>query len=404
MDLVVENGVVVEMGEDLSCGVDADGLSTPAEVIDFSNLLLLPSLREHHAHLDKALTADKVPNRSGDLRGAIDAWIAAEASGFFDVEEMEIRAERAVMKLLHSGVTHVRTHVNVGDKDKVLRNLRAVDAVKRRLADLVELEIVALVDSPLTGALGSDNRSCLEAAVEFGIDLVGGCPHLDPDPRGVIDVVFEIAEQARIGVDLHVDETLDPDVSTLQILATRVLERGFDRPVTASHCVSMSEQPVDAQIALASLLKEAKVRVVALPQTNLFLQGRDRLRSMPRGIAPIGLLAEQGVEIAAGGDNVEDPFNPMGRSDPLETASLLVMAAHLSAIEALGAVTTRSCRGATSDVIGQPADFVAVPSSNAREAIAQAPPERITIRNGNIVARTTVDRTVIVPGFDRSTR
>ena len=41
----------------------------------------------------------------------------------------------------------------------------------------------------------------------------------------------------------------------------------------------------------------------------------------------------------AGADNVRDPFNPVGRSDALETASLLVTAGHLSLAEAVAAVT-----------------------------------------------------------------
>ena len=47
---------------------------------DLGGWLLLPAMAEPHAHLDKALTAEEVPNPKGDLMGAIDAWIAASAS------------------------------------------------------------------------------------------------------------------------------------------------------------------------------------------------------------------------------------------------------------------------------------------------------------------------------------
>ena len=53
--------------------------------------LLLPSMGEPHAHLDKALTADLVPNPGGDLRGAIDSWI--ENSHLITPEETQ-HAER----------------------------------------------------------------------------------------------------------------------------------------------------------------------------------------------------------------------------------------------------------------------------------------------------------------------
>ena len=41
------------------------------------------------------------------------------------------------------------------------------------------------------------------------------------------------------------------------------------------------------------------------------------------------------MPVAAGADNIRDPFNPLGRTDPLETASLLAAAAHLTPAQAL---------------------------------------------------------------------
>ena len=50
---------------------------------DLEGWLLMSALAEPHAHLDKALTAEEVPNPKGDLLGAIDAWIAAAEQGVF---------------------------------------------------------------------------------------------------------------------------------------------------------------------------------------------------------------------------------------------------------------------------------------------------------------------------------
>src|SRR5690606_25421076 len=52
-------------------------------VHDLGGWLLLPPMAEPHAHLDKALTSEQVPNPKGDLPGAIDAWVAAAAAGVF---------------------------------------------------------------------------------------------------------------------------------------------------------------------------------------------------------------------------------------------------------------------------------------------------------------------------------
>ena len=47
--------------------------------VDLSGQVLLPSFVEPHAHLDKALTASRAPNRTGDLLGAIAAMQAFAA-------------------------------------------------------------------------------------------------------------------------------------------------------------------------------------------------------------------------------------------------------------------------------------------------------------------------------------
>ena len=56
------------------------------EVHDLKGWLLVPAMAEPHAHLDKALTADIVPNPSGELMGAITAWIEAAEKGTFTHE------------------------------------------------------------------------------------------------------------------------------------------------------------------------------------------------------------------------------------------------------------------------------------------------------------------------------
>ena len=57
-----------------STAIDGDTEVDGMNVDDLGGWLLLPAMAEPHAHLDKALTADEVPNPKGDLHGAIDAW------------------------------------------------------------------------------------------------------------------------------------------------------------------------------------------------------------------------------------------------------------------------------------------------------------------------------------------
>jgi NitT/TauT family transport system ATP-binding protein len=238
--------------------------------------------------------------------------------------------------------------VNVG----VSIGLTAVEGVlaaRAALGDDVELQLVALVERPVAGADGAANRRLLREAMLAGVDVVGGCPHLDPDPVACLEHCVALAAELDRPLDLHMDEQLEPDAFHLPLMAALVAEAGLGGRAVASHSVSLVMQPEEVQRATAEALAAAGVAVVTLPHTNLYLQGRDHPVATPRGLTAVRPLLRAGVVLAAGADNLQDPFNPMGRADPLETAALLVMAGHLLPEEAYRAVSGASrtaCRRA----------------------------------------------------------
>jgi len=401
--LIPNKGIVdvfVEDGTIMSFSKAGEGTDT-GQTYDLNGWLLLPAMAEPHAHLDKALTADQVPNPSGELMGAIKAWISAAEKGTFTHENTVQRASKAMELLLVHGVTAVRTHVNVTETIGV-SSLEALSEAKKNFEGLLDVQIVALMNSPLTGPGSEGNVQALESAIEFGVDLLGGCPHLEPHPNDMIQLMLTVAEDAGLGIDFHVDETLDAQVLTLRDLAKQSLERDFPYPISASHCVSLGMQTETVQIEVSKLLREANISVFTLPQTNLFLQGRDHLSVMPRGLTAIKTLKEQGVLLAAGADNVRDPFNTMGRSDPFETAALMVMAGHQTPEAAfdLVSVNAREAMGLEKAAleIGDRADFIAVDAPTLGTAIADSPMSRRVFRNGNLVASSD-QRTAIFRGL-----
>jgi cytosine deaminase len=110
----------------------------------------------------------------------------------------------------------------------------------------------------------------------------------------------------------------------------------------------------------------------------------------PRGLTAVAALERAGVTVAGGADNVRDPFNPVGRADPLETASLLVMAAHRQPARAWEMVSTgaRSAMGLEPVRIepGAPAELMAIPAASVGEAVAAAPGDRLVVHRGRVVA------------------
>lgn len=371
-------------------------LPSGPDELDLAGYLLLPAPAEPHAHLDKALTWDLADALPGDLASAITAWHAYAAR--VTEEDVVQRASRTVDELCANGVTAVRTHVDLLRDDDgggygggdPLRGLRALLRLRGQLRGRVRLQIAVLhVDAP---------DELLHEALDLGADLLGDCPHLSADPAASVERTLRIAAEHHVGVDLHADESLDPGAGDLRLLVHAVRERGFVSGITASHCVSLGAVEPHEAARTAKEVAAAGIGVVTLPLTNLYLQGRGRPSSTPRGLTALRSLLDAGVPVAAGGDNIRDPFNPVGRADPLETASLLVTAGHLAPDEALHAVT-----GGARAVLGLPragpyegavADLLAVRAQTVSEALGASCPERLVFAGGRLVSRTSVVREV----------
>ena len=144
---------------------------------DLAGHVLLPAAVEPHAHLDKAFLAERITNESGDLVGAITAM--QENRHLLDVPETIERAERAARLMAANGYHAVRTHADTTVAHG-LRSIEALGEVKRRVADVIDVEIVALCGWPMTGRVGADQRALLREALQAGADVVGGVP----TPRG----------------------------------------------------------------------------------------------------------------------------------------------------------------------------------------------------------------------------
>lgn len=347
--------------------------------------LSLPAFAEPHAHLDKAFLAEVVDNPSGDLMGAILAMEAHRSN--ITLEDTIERAERAARLLAANGCTAIRTHADTVSAaehgtNRALMSVEALIEVREKLRDLVEIQVVALCGWPSIGPAGAEQRALLREAIAMGVDVVGGCPHLEDDPHEANDLFLTMAAEAGLPVDLHTDETLDPARFALDDLSLRVVATGFPHLVTASHCVSLGVQPPEVQRRVAEQVAAAGIAVIALPHTNLFLQGRGHPSATPRGLTAVHALLAAGVDVAAGGDNLQDPFNPIGRADPLETAGLMLIAGHLLPDQALRTVSTaaRQAMG-----LGPTNDHVLVRATTVREAIAFGPSERTVVRGKQVV-------------------
>lgn len=363
------------------------------EIHDLSGYVLLPAMAEPHAHLDKAFTADRVAGTPGDLLEAIEAWHVCRAT--LPMEDVAARARAGALMALAHGATALRTHVDIGEGIG-LRGVKALLQVREDLRELIDIQIVAL-GFPLTGRAGLENLALLREALAMGVDVVGGAPHVDPNPRAHLDVCLATAAEIGCPVDLHIDEHMRSEGLDVADMAAAVA-RGFEPRATASHCVSLGVQPPDVQDRVSAVVARSGLAVVTLPQTNLYLQARGVVTAQPRGITALTALMRAGATIAAGGDNVQDPFNPLGSCDPLQTAQLLVAAGQLTVADAYKLVSdgARHVMGLPPVRIepGFPAELVAVEGASLAEVVATATEDRMVIRAGRVCARTRVQRQV----------
>ena len=364
--------------------------STPdSSTIDLQGFLLLTAPAEPHAHLDKALSWDLIDPPMGDLELAIESW--RDFSTVMTVESIAERARQAALLLLRQGTTAVRTHVDMLVGDDPMRGVRALVRVRDELRELIDIELVALA-----GPFVPNEH--VDEALDLGVDLVGGAPHLAEDPIADLRRLISIAERHGVGSDIHTDESLT-GAPTLGEYARLV--RDWTVPASAGHCVRLGTlEPSELAAVIAEVLA-SDLGIISLPITNLYLQGWQHPVGTPRGLTALRALLDAGVRVAAGADNVRDPFNPVGRSDALETASLLVSAGHLTLDEAYAAVSSGARSVMSLPVagveVGAAAELLAVRGTNLSDVIANASADRFVIHAGRLVAQSTVNYDVAAP-------
>jgi cytosine deaminase len=393
------DGTVADISIDEADGrIIEVGSVTAAEgdvIEDCTGRVVLPAGVEPHAHLDKALFDGGRPI-PGDLATAISDW--AQQVGDLSHESFVERATEIVEALVARGTTTIRTHVDVSYLHG-LRGVHALVEVRDRMAErgLADIELVGLA-GPLCGEHAPTVRRLLDEAVEAGIDVIGGSPDTNVDPVSSNEAVVDAAVRHGLTLDAHTDQFVAKDFFHLPQLVELVGRHGIEGAV-ASHAVSLASQDIETQRRTAAALAEAGMAVLTMPLTSLYLFGWDEAVSPPRGVTAINLLREEGVVVAAGGDNVRDAFFPFGRCDPFETANVLALVAHLDA-----ATAWDMCSNAARTAMGRPvveirpggrADLVAIEAADIGEAIASAGEDRIVVHRGRVVARSSVQRRLL---------
>ncbi|WP_445491783.1 amidohydrolase family protein [Niallia sp. 03133] len=343
--LTIKNGVfskVKKQGEKrilnipkFSKGFSVDWKSQ--KKIDLEGRVILPSFVDIHTHLDKAFSLKMVPNKSGTLQEAILNY--SQKAADFTYEEIKNRVIKSALQSLSYGTTRIRTHVNfeLDISPKVaLSNLQAVLEAKELMKPFIDLQIV-----PMFSEISSKSREDLEIieeAISYGIDGIGGAPHLSPKAKEDIDYLFQLAVKHHKFIDLHVDEQDNPNVCTIEQIIQNTKRWDFQGRVMTGHLCSLSAMEERKAFKIIEDMAIQQIGAATLPGANMYLQGRGDKGLIRRGITRVQEMLQRGVMLATASDNVNDPFHPFGRGDLLQIGLLTAYTAHLASEKELLAV------------------------------------------------------------------
>ncbi|MDX6327419.1 MAG: cytosine/creatinine deaminase [Nocardioidaceae bacterium] len=395
------NGEVVNLhldgGQVASVGQGAGAVAL--EQVDADGGLLLPAFIDTHVHLDKVLTRDGAVQPDGTLEGAIA--VGQQVKRSYTVDNVRGRARAVIHSSVMTGTTRLRSHVDV-DSIAGLVALKGVLAAARDCAYIAEVTTVAF---PQEGILRDPGTAELMVeAMRAGADVVGGMPHwerTEDDQREHVRICFDIAEQFDADVDMHVDETDDGSVRTLEMVVAETVDRGWQGRVTAGHACALPASDHTYSERVIAACAEAGVTVVANPMTNLVLQGRADHGLIRRGTTSIRELLAAGVNVAFGQDCISDAFTPFGRGDMLEVAMMSAHVAHLTSQQELdvvlaGVTTSPAKSWRIGDRYGVQrgarADLQLYAASTWPEVLRRQDPPTHVWHSGRLVARTSVVR------------
>lgn len=300
---------------------------------DLAGQLLLPRFLDAHIHLDKAHTWDRSPNRSGTFGEALR--VLGEDRLQWSEEDVWQRANRALESAWRHGTVAVRTHIDTG-LPWAERSHRAIAALREQWKGRVEIQSVSLCS--VDQYAGSDGRELADLPLRYGAIALGGMPLMNPALDLQLDALLQLARERSVGIDLHVDESGDPQARTLLAVANAVLRNRFDLPVTCGHCCSLAVLPNDLQRQTLQRCKDAGIRVISLPLCNLYLQDRFSTEAPKtsanrtpfwRGITLLKEWMDQGTITACASDNVRDAFYAYGDMDAFEVLIQSVRIGHL---------------------------------------------------------------------------
>jgi cytosine/creatinine deaminase len=408
MDTVVRNARLRGREDTVDIAIEGDRIAAvepsidgdAGQELDAAGNLVIPGLVDAHIHLDKCMLNDVMrTNVSQTFRESIE--ITNEHKRAYTVDDILSRAGSVVETAIANGTTAMRVFADVGTIGG-LTPIEGIIELRRRYEGQIHLEAVAFPQEGLPRDPGADRL--MEEAMELGADVVGGIPWYevtDAYMRDHVDFCFELAK--KTGKDIHMlaDDTDDAYSRSLEYLAVRTIEEGYQGRVTASHCRALAAYDHAHAQKVMGLLRDADITVSANAMVTLAFHGGNDRGLIRRGLTRVRELLEEGVNVITSQDDVNDPYYPFGKADQLQVAQYIAHGARLVLPQELETVmdmvTTRAARALRLEGYGlEPgdrADLVCTGAPTVNAALRLTPPRPFVVYGGQLVAESRLDVT-----------
>jgi len=410
MSLVIRNARVRGQKQNVDIAIDGKKISAvgpklPARApreIDARGNLVLSGLFNLHYHADKCLLGEIMrPNVSGTLPEAIE--ITNDFKRKYDPAEVAGRAVRTIEQGVINGTTFFRLFCDVGTIGG-LQAARGLLLARDKMKKYGRIQVVAFPQEGIVRDPGA--AELMEEAIKEGCDVVGGLPwyeYTDEDARQHIDICFAMAKKHDLDIHMLVDDTDDPNSRSLEYLALKTMRDGFIGRVTASHCGAMAGYNDFYAAKVVDMVATAGITISVNAHINLVCSARLDREPKRRGTARVKELLARGVNVVTSQDDVNDPYYPFGKPDPLECAVMLAHVAQLTLPheleQVMDMITVNAARAArVSDygiAPGMSADLVVVDAPSVHEALRLQPPRLYVFKDGREVAHSTMSQQLL---------
>ncbi len=353
---------------------------TKTKAIDAKGLLMLPAFRDMHIHLDKTYyglpwQAHLKKNKS------VKDMIAFEQQVIPELLKTSIpRTEKLIGLLQSYGTSFARSHVNI-DPTSQLDSLKHLQLALANKNKSFGAELVAF---PQHGIYYTKSADLLKEAAKMDIDFIGGLDptSIDGSIEKHLDFVVQLALDNGKGIDIHLHESGESGMKTIEYLIGKVNENSVLKGKTyVSHAFALRYLDKVKSEEIAEKLGAAKVGIAS----TIPLSGSPM---------PIPTLYKYGVEVLAGNDCIVDHWNTFGTGSILQKANI--------AAQIYGYRTefelSRILKLATGNILplddngkrqwpatGDQANVVLVDASCSAEAVSRVSAVKSLIHNGNLV-------------------